>query len=149
MNESFENCTEFLTGLLADMRFDVQVSSEETPEGLVLDIGGEDAHLLRNEGGEMLDALETILFQAFGRYLDRSHRVICDAEGFRQIRKAELHAMARFAAQSVRKNGRPFTFGTLNSTERRVIHLTLQAESDLQSESVGVGKDRRLQVKLK
>jgi predicted RNA-binding protein Jag len=57
--------------------------------------------------------------------------------------------MARFAAQNVRKNGRPFTFGILNSTERRVIHLTLQEESDLVTESVGAGKDRRLQVRLK
>jgi predicted RNA-binding protein Jag len=57
--------------------------------------------------------------------------------------------MARFAAHNVRKNDRPFTFGVLNSTERRIIHLTLQTESDLMTESVGSGKDRRLQVRLK
>ena len=57
--------------------------------------------------------------------------------------------MARFAAQNVRKTGRAFTFGVLNSTERRVIHLTLQTEEDLATESVGNGRDRRLQVSLK
>ena len=57
--------------------------------------------------------------------------------------------IARFAAQQVRKNDRPFTFGVLNSTERRVIHLTLQVEEDLLTESVGQGRDRRLQVRLK
>jgi spoIIIJ-associated protein len=97
----------------------------------------------------MLDALETVLFQVYGRELDREHRFICDADGFRQTRKSELLAMARFAAQNVRKTGRPFTFGVLNSTERRVIHLALQAEEDLQTESIGVGRDRRLQVNLK
>jgi len=89
------------------------------------------------------------LFQIYGRDLDRTQRFVCDAEGFRRTRKAELQAMARFAAQNVRKNDRPFTFGVLNSTERRVIHLTLQEESDLTTESVGIGKDRRLQVRLK
>jgi predicted RNA-binding protein Jag len=49
----------------------------------------------------------------------------------------------------VRKSGRPFTFGVLNSTERRIIHTTLQTEEDLTSESVGDGRDRRLQVRLK
>jgi predicted RNA-binding protein Jag len=57
--------------------------------------------------------------------------------------------MARFAGEQVRKNGRPFTFGILNSTERRIIHLTLQQEEDLDTESVGTGRDRRLQVRLK
>jgi predicted RNA-binding protein Jag len=57
--------------------------------------------------------------------------------------------MARFAAQNVRKNDKPFTFGLLNSTERRIIHLTLQEEQDLLTESVGSGRDRRLQVRLK
>jgi predicted RNA-binding protein Jag len=57
--------------------------------------------------------------------------------------------MARFAGDQVRKQGRPFTFGVLNSTERRVIHLTLQLEEDLVTESVGSGRDRRLQVRLK
>ena len=97
----------------------------------------------------MLDAFETILFQAFGRDLDREHRFICDADGFRQTRKAELQAMARFAGDQVRKTGRPFTFGVLNNTERRIIHLTLQKEEDLNTESVGAGRDRRLQVSLK
>jgi spoIIIJ-associated protein len=101
------------------------------------------------ENGELLDAFEVILFQAYGRSLSREHRFIVDAEGFRQTRKAELHAMARFAAEHVRKNGVPFTFGVLNSTERRVIHLALQQEEDLATESVGDGRDRRLQVRPK
>ncbi|MCC6452547.1 MAG: RNA-binding protein, partial [Acidobacteria bacterium] len=67
---------------------------------------------------------------------------------FRQTRKNELHAMARFAAEQVRKTGRSFTFGVLNSTERRIIHTTLQKEDDLITESVGDGRDRRLQVRL-
>ena len=53
-----------------------------------------------------------------------------------------------FAAEQARKNGRPFTFGVLNSTERRIIHMTLQQESDLFTESVGDGRERRLQVRL-
>ena len=99
--------------------------------------------------GELLDALETLLLQVYGRQLDREHRFIVDADGYRSTRKKELQAMARFAGDQVRKNGRPFTFGVLNSTERRIIHTTLQAEEDLASESVGDGRERRLQVRLK
>lgn len=149
MNETCQNAEKFLSDLVTSLRFDLSVSSEWTDEGCVLNLQGEDAHFLLTENGEMLDALETLLFQIYGRELDREHRFICDADGFRKTRKAELQAMARFAADNVRKTGRPFTFGVLNSTERRVIHLTLQNEEDLASESVGVGRERRLQVRLK
>ncbi len=149
MNEICQQAEEFLTGIVTDLRFDLTVSAEWTDEGCMLNLSGEDVHYLLSENGEMLDAFETLLFQIYGRDLDREHRFICDADGFRQTRKAELQAMARFAAQQVRKNDRPFTFGILNSTERRVIHLTLQKEEDLLTESVGQGRDRRLQVRLK
>lgn len=148
MNETCENAKEFLSALVGDLGFDVSVSSEWNDEGCLLNLSGEDAHFALAENGELLDAFETVLFQAYGRQLDREHRFIVDAEGFRSSRKNELHAMARFAADQVRKNGRPFTFGVLNSTERRIIHVTLQKEEDLFTESVGDGRERRLQVRL-
>jgi spoIIIJ-associated protein len=149
MNEVCQNAQNLLTEVVSEMKFDLSVSSEWTDEGCLLNLSGNDVSLLLSENGELLDAFETVLFQAFGRELDREHRFICDTDGFRQTRKSELQAMARYAAQNVRKSGRPFTFGVLNSTERRVIHLTLQSEEDLLTESVGAGRDRRLQVSLK
>lgn len=148
MNETCTNAKEFLGGLVAELGFDLSVDAEWNDEGCLLNLVGEDSHFALAENGEMLDAFETLLFQVYGRQLDREHRFVVDAEGFRKTRKAELHAMARFAAEQVRKNGRPFTFGVLNSTERRIIHTALQKEDDLITESVGDGRDRRLQVRL-
>lgn len=148
MEQICENAKEFLTGVVDDLGFDFTVGAKITEEGCLLDLSGEDAHLALAENGELLDAFEVILFQSFGRELDREHRFIVDAEGFRQSRKSELNAMAKFAADQVRKNGRPFTFGVLNSTERRIIHMALQKEEDLFTESVGDGRERRLQVRL-
>lgn len=149
MNATCENAKEFLAGIISDMKFDMTVEAEWTDEGCAIDLHGEDAHLARAENGELLDAFEVILFQIFGRELEREHRFVVDADGYRQTRRKELQAMARFAAEQVRKNGRAFTFGVLNSTERRIIHLTLQKEEDLVTESVGIGRERRLQVSLK
>ncbi len=149
MSEIQQKASDFLTETLSDFRFNLNVTPEKTDEGFLFDIKGQDTHFLLNESGEMLDALETLLFQVYGKEIERTERFICDADGFRRTRKSELQAMARFAAQNVRKTGRSFTFGVLNSTERRVIHLSLQAEEDLITESVGGGRERRLQVSLK
>ena len=149
MNETCESAEKFLTEIVAGIGLDLTVSSQWTDEGCLLDLSGPDSHVALAENGELLDAFEVLLFQIMGRDLERQHRFVVDAEGFRQTRKAELHAMAKFAAGHVRKNGIPFTFGVLNSTERRIIHLSLQQEEDLTTESVGDGRERRLQVKLK
>ena len=148
MSQTCDNAREFIEGLVKDLGFELSVTSDWTDEGCAISLAGADAHFALAENGELLDAFEILLFQIYGRELDREHRFIVDAEGFRLTRKAELQAMARFAADQVRKNGRPFTFGVLNSTERRIIHMTLQQEDDLFTESVGAGRDRRLQVRL-
>lgn len=149
MNETCQNAEQFLNDVIGAMGLELEVSSRWINEGCLINLGGKDAGLALMENGELLDAFETVLFQVYGRELDREHRFIVDADGFRQSRKSELQAMARFAGEQVRKSGRPFTFGVLNSTERRIIHLTLQQEEDLATESVGAGRDRRLQVRLK
>lgn len=150
MNEICENAENFLTEIIEDFGFDLETSAEwSDDEGCLINLSGDDVSYALAENGEMLDAFETLLFQLYGRGLDREHRIICDAEGFRQTRKSELTMMAKFAAKNVREKGNPFIFGVLNSTERRMIHLSLQDETDLITESVGVGNDRRLQVRLK
>jgi spoIIIJ-associated protein len=140
---------EYLNLLFEDFGFDLIARESSADEGVLLDVTGKDSTLLHNENGEMLDALETVLFQVYGRELPREHRFTVDADGYRQTRKTELLAMARFAADAVRKNGRAFTFGALTSGERRIIHTALQAEEDLHTESIGDGRMRRLQVSLK
>lgn len=149
MNETCETAEKFLSEIVRDLGFDLTVTARWTDEGCLLDLRGEDSHFALAENGELLDAFEVLLFQVMGRSLDRQHRFIVDADGFRQTRKAELQAMAKFAAGHVRKNGIPFTFGVLNSTERRIIHVALQSEEDLTTESVGEGRERRLQVRMK
>lgn len=149
MDELGTKVHEFLSGLVADFGLALEVSAEQVPEGYRFNLSGRDVPLLLNESGELLDAFEYLAFQVFGRELDKDQRFICDADGFRQTRRTELLAMARFAAEKVRKTGVPFTFGTLNSTERRIIHMVLAEDEDLHSESVGEGRTRRLQVSLK
>jgi spoIIIJ-associated protein len=81
--------------------------------------------------------------------LPEGQRLVCDVEGFRATREAELRAMAQLAADRVRTTGAPFVFGEMTSNERRIIHLTLAEAEDLYTESIGDGSARKLRVALK
>ncbi|HSV33289.1 MAG TPA: R3H domain-containing nucleic acid-binding protein [Pyrinomonadaceae bacterium] len=114
-----------------------------------MSIEGADSELLLSQGGELLDALQQILNQAVGRDLPKGQRIVCDARNYRAAREAELRAMALHAAKQVRNTSSAFVFGPMDAGERRVIHLSLAEEQDLQTESIGEGTARRLRVTLK
>jgi spoIIIJ-associated protein len=114
--------------------------------GEVLDIDGKDAELLQAQTGELLEALQHLINQVFGRSLAGGARLVCDVNGFRATREAELQAMANLAANRVRQTGVAFTFEPMSANERRIIHLTLADSPDLSTESIGEGSERKLRI---
>jgi spoIIIJ-associated protein len=149
MNETCIQSQSFLNAVFNGAGFNLQVTIGEVIDGCLLNIKGADASLLLNEGGELLEALQHLINQAFGRTLPKGERIVCDVDDFRATREAELRAMARHAAGQVRASGLPFTFGPMNSNERRVIHLALADEDNLHTESIGEGVARRLKISLR
>ena len=149
MEEACTKASAFLDSLFEGTGLQIRVDVTETPTECLLDLSGPDAELLQVEGGELLQAVQHLVNQAFGRTLPAGQRVVCDVEGFRATREAELRAMANLAADRVRSTGAPFVFGEMNSSERRIIHLTLADCEDLYTESVNDGPARKLRVALK
>lgn len=146
MQESCSNAGSFIESLFQQMRLNLNVKVTETPTECLLDLSGPDSGLLQAEGGELLQALQHLVTQVFGRKLNEGQRLVCDVEGFRATREAELRKMAMLAADRVRASGAPFVFGEMNANERRIIHLTLADFDDLSTESVGEGSGRKVRV---
>ena len=149
MNEVCQQAEQLLNSIFESVRFDVRAAASESDLGCTLSIEGPDSGLLLNQGGELLDALQQILNQAYGRGLPKGQRIVCDANNYRAARETELRAMAEHAARQVRDTSSPFVFGPMDASERRVIHLSLAEEGDLVTESIGEGHARRLRVALK
>ena len=106
-------------------------------------------NFLQAQTGELLEALQHLINQVFGRSLVGKERLVCDVHGFRATREAELQAMANHAANRVRQTGAAFTFEPMSANERRIIHLTLADSEDLYTESIGEGSDRKLRISRK
>ena len=149
MQDTCAKAGNFLESLFQGIGLNIRVGLAEKAEECLLDLSGPDAELLQVEGGELLQAVQHLVNQAFGRMLPEGQRLVCDVEGFRATREAELRAMANHAAERVRTTRTPFVFGEMNSNERRIIHLTLAECDDLYTESVGDGAARKLRVALK
>lgn len=149
MREIYQQAQQFLDDIFDHAGFELRATAGESEGGCTLNIDGPDSALVRNEGGELLDALEHFVNQAFTHDLPQGERFVCDVDSFRALRETELRAMARHAAERVLGSGVPFTFGPMSANERRIIHLTLADNESLTTESVGEGNLRRLMVSLK
>ncbi len=149
MSDTCNQASEFLDSVFQQTGLELRVSANASADRCLLDIDGRDAELLQIEGGALLESLQHLLTQVFGRDLPEGQRLVCDVHGFRATREAELRAMAFHAATQVRTTGAAFTFGAMSASERRIIHVALAESEDLLTESVGEGSERKLRVGLK
>lgn len=147
--EVTQQAAEFLENVFEQTGLQLRVAVKHGITGEVLDIEGHDAELLQAQTGELLEALQHLVNQVFGRSLAAGQRLVCDVHGFRATREAELQAMATLAANRVRQTGIAFTFEPMSANERRIIHLTLAESPDLFTESIGEGSDRKLRIARK
>ncbi len=113
---------------------------------LVVKFEGPDISCLMANKGEALLALEQ-LTQEVLRMGSDEHALLCfDANDFRLLRQEELRLSALTVAGRVRESNTPYRFNPMNSRERRVVHLALRGETDLRTESAGVGPGRHVVV---
>jgi spoIIIJ-associated protein len=112
----------------------------------VVNFTGPDTELLLENKAEVLLALEHLTMEML-RVPPEDHSLICfDANDWRRMRIEELRMQAMDAAERVKKSSMPFLFNPMNSRERRIVHLALRGETELRSESIGVGGERRVVV---
>ena len=148
---------EVLTDIAHQLGFDVQVAAREpqTPmDGLghavaVLDVtpvGDEDLGLLIGRHGAHVTALQYVVNVIVSRALDGNNPVTVDVDGYRRRRETALVEMAQRAASEVRESGEPVTLSVMPAAERRIVHLQLQDDSELKTESQGEGTSRRVRI---
>lgn len=144
----------FLTKTIRDLNFDLSFEvvdgSNTHPEledpDLLIKFSGRDVELLLANKAELLLALEFLTMEALRMPPEHHSRLCFDANDYRLLRIEELRLSAITAAERVKKTRMPFHFSPMNSRERRIIHLSLRNESEIRSESTGVGPFRQVVV---
>ena len=140
-----------LMGITAD----VSIRDAETPgDGLgmakaVLDIEGDDLGLLIGRRGETLASLQYLLNLMVGRKLTEHATFTVDVEGYRRRREKQLNSLARRMADQVRRTRRPVTLEPMPPNERRIVHLTLAEDREVETSSMGEGENRKVSISLK
>lgn len=127
-----------------------EISEDKENEAILVDIKtDEEAGLLIGNRGETIDSIQSILGMIFRQKTTQWKRIIVNVADWREKQKNRLSELANQVAERARMSGEPQPLYNLNPGQRREIHLALSEEKDIETESLGEGKERYLVVKPK
>jgi spoIIIJ-associated protein len=146
--EAWSTVEATLTELLSAAGFLVELKRREGTEMLFELIGDDVEPLLANKG-EGLSGLEVLTGRIAGKRLARPVYPRLDAEGFRAHQRESLEELARRSADEAKRTRRPQLLPPLPPGERRLVHLALAQDPDVETESEGEGFLKRVAVRPK
>lgn len=126
----------------------VTVDTDETGAFRV-NIQTEETGLLIGYHGRTLESFQILLGIIVSKKLEKWSKVYVNVGDYREKREEALMLMAQRAADRALALGRPVELAHLSPSERRVVHLTLQGDERVETESTGEANARVLLVKPK
>lgn len=128
-----------------------EVRRDEENDAYIVQIETEQAGILIGHRGETLSAFQLILKQViFSEITDEGgFNLVVNVGDWRDKREETLKGIALGAVSKVRNTGIPQHIFELSPSERRFVHLLLEQEEGIVTESEGEGRDRHLVVKQK
>jgi spoIIIJ-associated protein len=139
----------FVEKVVSAMGLQLTAEPEEMPDGLRINLTGEDGSLLTRRQGETLAALQHVVAAVFRQEVDERRRLVVDCMGYRKNKDAELKQMASFLAQKARETGLAQEIGPLNPYERRLVHLAVGEIESVSSESIGDAFEKTVIISVK
>lgn len=139
----------FVDTIVSTMGLRLTAEAEEMPDGLRINLTGEDGALLTRRQGEALAALQHIVAAVFRQDVEERRRLVVDCQGFRKSKDAELKQMAKFMAEKARDTGLAQEIGPLNPYERRIVHLSVSEVENVSSESIGDAFEKTVIISVK
>lgn len=113
---------------------------------IYLEVAGDGSGLLIGRKGQTLEAIQYLASKMLDKLTGKHLRLVVDAEGYRQRRTEALRQTAQELANKVLKSGKAAMTNPLNPHDRRIIHLSLQRDSRLQTRSRGEGTYKKVVI---
>lgn len=144
-SEQARSVREWCEQALSLARLDLDVRTSENEEQIVVRLYGRDARRMTEGHGELLDAIQVLANKALvGRRTEKDIELDCDE--FKERRVEEIEQRAKAVADRVRRDGREQLLPAMSPIERRIVHLALQNDEGVATESRGDGFYKRVAI---
>lgn len=127
----------FLQEVLKNMGIDVVIEKMIKSDKVLLHLHGKNLGILIGKHGQTLDALQYLTNLTTNQGETTRHFIMLDVENYRHRREETLKQLAIRLANRVKKNGDRVVLEPMNGYERKIIHVTLQNDPQVRTESEG------------
>lgn len=122
---------------------------EENGDVLEVIMETKDSGMVIGYHGEVLESLQLILSLAVAKKIGRFIRLSIEVDDYKKSRTDYLQKLALSAKEKALSEQKEQVLLSLKSWERRIIHMFLQEDTEVVSESSGEGRERVLVIKPK
>lgn len=140
---------ELLRVLDVEGDFEIIESKKADEEFVEIILNTKDTGVVIGYHGDTLEGLQLVLSLCVARNLGRFIRISIDVGDYKKNRTEFLKALAQETKERVLAEGKEIVVPELKSWERRIVHLLLEKDNEVASESQGEGRDRVLVVSPK
>ncbi len=123
---------------------------DKTDLSLKIEIDCDDSALLIGRHGETLKALQyivNIIWQKQNSANEDFKKIVLDVGNYRSQKEQDLKNLIQVTSQNVMRSGRVEVLPPMSAYERRLIHVALENNKDVMTESIGEGDSRRVIIK--
>lgn len=128
---------DFLMEVLQNMGIDVMIEKMIKADKIILHLHGKNLGILIGKHGQTLDALQYLTNLTTNQGQENRHFIMLDVENYRHRREETLKQLAERLAGRVKRSGEKVVLEPMNGYERKVIHVALQNEEHVRTESEG------------
>lgn len=127
----------FLQDVLRNMGIEVMIEKMIKSDKIILHLHGKNLGILIGKHGQTLDALQYLTNLTTNQGEETRHFIMLDVENYRQRREETLKQLAVRLAGRVKRSGEKVVLEPMNGYERKIIHVALQNEGHVRTESEG------------
>jgi len=144
--KTFEKITNELFSLL-ETKVGLEIKKEE--DGVAIQLTTDEPGILIGYHGQALQALQLLITMIGFKKNGEWTRVLVNVGDYREKREESLTNMAKSLAQKVKFSGTSQSLPPMSSAERRIIHLALIDDQEVETISESEGRDRHVVIKPK
>ena len=137
---------EFIIKTCTLMGLEVDVKGYEEDSYYVYDIIADNPGILIGRRGETLDSLQYLTNLVVNKSDGRKHKILLNAEKYREKREETLKSLAERLSEKVKKNGKNVMLEPMTPHERRIIHTALQDKAGITTYSQGEEPYRKVVI---
>jgi spoIIIJ-associated protein len=135
--------------LFATLEIEGGFELSETEEAIDIVMDTKDSGMVIGYHGEGLESLQLIVSLMIAKKIGKFIRVSIEVDGYKKNRTEYLERLASQMKERALEENREQVVESLKSWERRIVHMLLQEDDQVTSESAGEGRDRVLIIKPK